>query len=45
MKLIKFITILLTTLLFVSCQQLAEPEFSTENSISSIECVVVMESK
>jgi len=45
MKTIKFITGLLTIVLVVSCQQLVEPEFSTENSITSIECVVVMESK
>ena len=32
-------------LLFVGCQQLAEPEFSAENSLTSIECVVVLESK
>ena len=45
MKTIKFITGLLIIVLIVSCQQLVEPEFSTENSITSIECVVVMESK
>ena len=36
---------MLVAAIFASCEQLVEPEFSSDNSITSIECIVVKESK
>jgi len=45
MKKFKVIILILIIITGTSCQQLIEPEYSTENTITSIELVVVTESK
>ncbi len=45
MKKFKVIILILIIITGTSCLQLNEPEYSAENTITSIECVVVMESK
>jgi hypothetical protein len=45
MKTYKIIFTMLVAAIFASCEQLVEPEFSSDNSITSIECIVVKESK
>jgi len=36
---------MLVAALFASCEQLVEPEYSADNTMTSIECVVVKEAK
>lgn len=45
MRTYKIILTMLVAALFVSCEQLVEPEYSADNTMTSIECVVVKEAK
>jgi len=45
MKTFRLIILIFIIVSGTACQQLIEPEYGTENTITSIECVVVMESK
>jgi hypothetical protein len=45
MKSYKIIFTMLVAAIFASCEQLVEPEFSSENSMTTIECIVVKEAK
>jgi len=45
MKTYKIILALFVAAIFASCEQLVEPELSSDNTMSSIECIVVKEAK
>lgn len=45
MRTYKIILTMLVAALFVSCEQLVEPQYSPDNAITSIECIVVKEAK
>lgn len=45
MKTYKIILALFVAAIFASCEQLLEPELSSDNMMSSIECIVVKEAK